>query len=94
MNCVETVGSPGTAYAESPLRILNKGSELVGWLGPAGLVIIQSHVSHSVPAVLQISSDQKQREREGGEREKRRKEGGRPKKPVTIYMLTDALCLK
>lgn len=39
-----TAGSPGTAYAESPLRILREkkkkwggwGSDRVGWLSPAG----------------------------------------------------------
>ena len=45
-----------------------KQSEMVGWLSPAGLVIIQSHVSHSAPGVLQISTEQQQQQQRETER--------------------------
>ena len=47
-----------------------KQSEMVGWLSPAGLVIIQSHVSHSAPGVLQISSEQQQQQQQQRETER------------------------
>lgn len=31
MNYGETAGNPGTVYAESPLRILGRKTERVGW---------------------------------------------------------------
>ena len=84
MNCVETAGTPGIAYAESPSRILGRDTERGGW--PAGIVIIQSHVSNSVPGIegscpagLQQTEADRERERDSNshsDRDRDRKSKG------------------
>lgn len=62
MNYEETAGTLMLSHPRGFCE--GKQSKLVGWFSTVGLVIIQSHVSPSVPGVLQISTDQKQREGE------------------------------
>lgn len=74
MNYIETAKTSGTVYAESPLRIFGKEYR-ASWLAdaaPVGLVIIHSHVSHSVPGtegfgpagLVQPEAEQKWREQD------------------------------